>query len=259
MPFSLFGKGCEIALYPRQGTRKNFDPIPKAKIFGTCKIAVSDQLFNSDANLATVMFATVAEKGVTSHLPMTPMRRFWEWRDSLRSNFNITHPSRNLQCAAVRIVFFPMITPPQMCSQSPFGGLNPMETIQGYWPITVSLKPVATCEVTAGWWLGPRPRPQRSSLPRTTSEKRGEWCIFERVMTGTKQRPICSLRMLPNLTCYYLLELWVHAHHKVELVCQKYDFESKVISEAIYVKGKETSKQHHSHTFLESPVINLLI
>ena len=53
MPFSLFGNGCEIALYPRLVTRKNFDPIPKTNYFGTGKIAVSDQLFNSDANLAT--------------------------------------------------------------------------------------------------------------------------------------------------------------------------------------------------------------
>ena len=69
MPFSLFGNGCEIALYQRLVTRKNSDPIPKTNYFGTAKIAVCVQLFNSDANLATVRFATVAKKWVTKHKP----------------------------------------------------------------------------------------------------------------------------------------------------------------------------------------------
>ena len=61
MPFSLLGNGFEIALYPRLVTRKNFDQIPKTNYFGICKIAVSDQLFNSDANLVTVRFRNRCE------------------------------------------------------------------------------------------------------------------------------------------------------------------------------------------------------
>ena len=49
---------------------KNLAPEAKLTYFRTGKNAVCDQPFNRNENLATVRFATVAKKGVTSHLPL---------------------------------------------------------------------------------------------------------------------------------------------------------------------------------------------